>query len=79
MNKKTQIKVDDQKISSQTKLILHNQTPVFFPYKPYEGQKEYMNSVLKMLDNNQNGLIQSPTGTGKTLCFLAASLAWLFK
>ena len=52
---------------------------VLFPYEPYEAQKIYMEKVLKCLEEKQYGLLESPTGTGKTLALLCASLAWLEK
>ena len=50
---------------------------VKFPYEPYDAQKLYMEKVLTCLDDKQWGLLESPTGTGKTLALLCASLAWL--
>ncbi|KAF5297275.1 hypothetical protein FQA39_LY12114 [Lamprigera yunnana] len=50
---------------------------VSFPYEPYELQKEYMNKVIECLQEETNGVLESPTGTGKTLSLLCASLAWL--
>ncbi|BFZ16911.1 hypothetical protein BsWGS_19949 [Bradybaena similaris] len=49
---------------------------VNFPFTPYSCQVEYMNKVLTCLQKNQNGVLESPTGTGKTLSLLCASLAW---
>jgi hypothetical protein len=63
-----------------------------FPYEPYEPQRVYMekgkkyiydsllrNLVIEALDGKKNALLQSPTGTGKTLCLLCATLAWAQK
>lgn len=49
---------------------------VSFPYDAYPCQLEYMDKVIQALQNRQNALLESPTGTGKTLCLLCASLAW---
>ena len=50
---------------------------VLFPYEPYPAQKSYMEQVIKCMDEKQFGLLESPTGTGKTLALLCSSLAWL--
>uniref|UniRef100_A0A8C7H901 Regulator of telomere elongation helicase 1 n=1 Tax=Oncorhynchus kisutch TaxID=8019 RepID=A0A8C7H901_ONCKI len=49
---------------------------VDFPFTPYECQKDYMSKVIECLQNKVNGVLESPTGTGKTLCLLCATLAW---
>uniref|UniRef100_A0A5K3FSY4 Helicase ATP-binding domain-containing protein n=1 Tax=Mesocestoides corti TaxID=53468 RepID=A0A5K3FSY4_MESCO len=48
-----------------------------FPYEPYDCQKKYMESVIASLVQRQHAILESPTGTGKTLCLLCASLGWL--
>lgn len=52
---------------------------VQFPFEPYPLQRNYMAKVLECLENGTNGVLESPTGTGKTLCLLCASLAWISK
>ena len=47
-----------------------------FPFKPYDVQVDYMTKVIESLQTRQNAVLESPTGTGKTLCLLCASLAW---
>ena len=49
---------------------------VEFPFKPYEVQHEFMATLIKSLENSENCLLENPTGTGKTLSLLCASLAW---
>ncbi|XP_056648958.1 regulator of telomere elongation helicase 1 homolog [Diorhabda sublineata] len=51
--------------------------PVSFPFEPYAIQTEYMEKVLECLQNETNGVLESPTGTGKTLSLLCSTLAWL--
>uniref|UniRef100_A0A7N9AMY3 Regulator of telomere elongation helicase 1 n=1 Tax=Mastacembelus armatus TaxID=205130 RepID=A0A7N9AMY3_9TELE len=49
---------------------------VDFPFPPYDCQKDYMSKVIECLQKKVNGVLESPTGTGKTLCLLCATLAW---
>ncbi|GFP88878.1 regulator of telomere elongation helicase 1 [Phtheirospermum japonicum] len=49
---------------------------VDFPYEAYDCQLVYMEKVIQSLQNKCNALLESPTGTGKTLCLLCATLAW---
>ncbi len=47
-----------------------------FPYKPYPSQVGMMSKVVSSLKRGENALIESPTGTGKSMALLCASLAW---
>lgn len=49
---------------------------VRFPFKAYECQLVFMERVIQALQEGTNALLESPTGTGKTLCLLCATLAW---
>ena len=62
-NEQIKIKVDDVEI--------------LFPMKPYQVQIDYMEKVVESCKKGANALLESPTGTGKTLCLLTATLAWL--
>uniref|UniRef100_A0A8C4N9M9 Regulator of telomere elongation helicase 1 n=1 Tax=Equus asinus asinus TaxID=83772 RepID=A0A8C4N9M9_EQUAS len=56
--------------------ITLNGVTVDFPFQPYKCQEEYMTKVLECLQKKVNGVLESPTGTGKTLCLLCTTLAW---
>lgn len=51
---------------------------VKFPYeKPYEAQKMLISNSILAFKNGQNALLESPTGTGKSLALLSAALSYL--
>lgn len=50
-----------------------------FPFEPYGIQRVMMNKLTLTLLNKEHSIIESPTGTGKTLVLLTSSLAWLRK
>ncbi|XP_069675040.1 regulator of telomere elongation helicase 1 homolog [Periplaneta americana] len=50
---------------------------VNFPFEPYSVQTAYMEKVIECLKKGVNGMLESPTGTGKTLSLLCSSLGWL--
>ncbi|CRG95602.1 DNA repair helicase, putative [Plasmodium gallinaceum] len=54
-----------------------NDIEVYFPYELYDCQYNYMLSVLNALKKKENAILESPTGTGKTLCLLCASISYL--
>ena len=62
-------------LSAPTTIDLRG-VPIHFPFKPYKCQETYMEKVLEALHRGENALLESPTGTGKTLCLLCATLAW---
>ena len=49
---------------------------VEFPKSAYPCQLDYMAKNLQALKMSSNALLESPTGTGKTLSLLCSTLAW---
>ena len=49
---------------------------VDFPFEAYPCQLQFMEAVIKSLKGLSNALLESPTGTGKTLCLLCAALGF---
>ncbi|KAK7931039.1 helicase C-terminal domain-containing protein [Apiospora marii] len=49
------------------------------PYTPYDVQEQFMRSVYDVLEtgDGQVGILESPTGTGKSLSLICAALTWL--
>uniref|UniRef100_A0A1J3GME6 Putative ATP-dependent RNA helicase DDX11-like protein 8 n=1 Tax=Noccaea caerulescens TaxID=107243 RepID=A0A1J3GME6_NOCCA len=48
-----------------------------FPYKPYSIQVDFMNALYQFLDKGGVSMLESPTGTGKSLSIICSSLQWL--
>ena len=67
----------DQKMAFRQKKLNILGIEVYFPYEPYENQVLYMKKVIETLQHKGTAGLESPTGTGKTLCLLCASLAYL--
>ena len=53
-----------------------NGVPVQFPHKAYPSQMAMMAKIIQSLKNAQNCLLESPTGSGKSLALLCGALAW---
>ena len=71
------IEIDYNKLSTQNKIKIQG-IPIYFPYKPYPPQILYMEKVISALNKKGSlSALESPTGTGKTLCLLCAILAWM--
>ena len=79
------INVNSKKLQQQKKFKIED-IEIYFPYEPYEKQITYMKSIIQTLNNKYNSdeinfnalaALESPTGTGKTLCLLCSLLAWV--
>lgn len=47
------------------------------PYTPYSIQETFMGTVYRVLEEGKVGILESPTGTGKSLSLICGSLTWL--
>ncbi|KAI5187329.1 fanconi anemia group J protein [Nematocida homosporus] len=50
---------------------------VKLPVKPYPAQIKTMETILACLERSESGMVESPTGTGKSFSILAAVSAWI--
>ena len=50
--------------------------PVAFPFEPYAVQKRFISSMITTMKTKKNALLESPTGTGKTLSLLCSALSF---
>ncbi|KAL7077695.1 hypothetical protein ACQ4LE_003236 [Meloidogyne hapla] len=51
--------------------------PFGFPYDPYPIQSQLMNAIYNSAEQGNIAIFESPTGTGKSLSTICASLTWL--
>ncbi|XP_065429264.1 Fanconi anemia group J protein isoform X8 [Chrysemys picta bellii] len=49
---------------------------IIFPCKAYPSQLAMMNAIVKGLNSRQHCLLESPTGSGKSLALLCSVLSW---
>lgn len=47
------------------------------PFQPYPIQQVFMAAVAECIDHGKIGIFESPTGTGKSLSLICASMTWL--
>lgn len=59
------------------KLPVPDEFPAFPFNPPYEIQVELMKHLYSSIEEKKVTIVESPTGTGKTLSLLCASLTWL--
>ncbi|SZF03684.1 unnamed protein product [Blumeria hordei] len=57
--------------------IIHGFRDFHHPYKPYEIQEIFMETVYQVLEKGQVGILESPTGTGKSLSLICGAITWL--
>ncbi|PIA42699.1 hypothetical protein AQUCO_02000269v1 [Aquilegia coerulea] len=48
-----------------------------FPYKPYSIQIDFMKALYQALNKGGVAMLESPTGTGKTLSIICSALQWI--
>lgn len=56
---------------------VNHEISINFPYKPYDVQADFMKTMTETIIQGKNALLESPTGTGKTLCMLLSAMTSL--
>ena len=85
MNEENNQEIEDINKNISNKILI-NGIEILFPFEPYKIQKTFMGKVIELLNKKSTiegykgfAALESPTGTGKTLCLLCSILAWFNK
>ena len=55
-----------------------DEVPISFPFPfVYPEQLAYMKTLKRLLDQEGHGILEMPTGTGKTVCLLALTVSYI--
>lgn len=63
-------------MASATSEYMIGGVKILFPCKAYPSQLAMMNAIVKGLNSKQHCLLESPTGSGKSLALLCSALSW---
>ncbi|KAK3810651.1 MAG: helicase C-terminal domain-containing protein [Linnemannia gamsii] len=63
-------------VANPTEFLTHG-IRIKFPFTPYKSQQDMMSKIVEALQTKENALLESPTGSGKSLALLCGALAWL--
>lgn len=61
-------------MKEETTKSLSEQVRAYFPYEPYPQQETYMRDVVSLVEQGGVGFLEAPTGFGKTIAILAATV-----
>ncbi|MHA1579216.1 MAG: helicase C-terminal domain-containing protein [Candidatus Freyarchaeota archaeon] len=61
-------------MKEDTTKSLSEQIKTYFPYRPYPQQERYMRDVRSLVEKGGVGFLEAPTGFGKTIAILAATV-----
>uniref|UniRef100_A0A915PGH1 Helicase ATP-binding domain-containing protein n=1 Tax=Setaria digitata TaxID=48799 RepID=A0A915PGH1_9BILA len=59
--------------------IAGNMEDFSFPFEPYDIQLSLMRTITSCINEGKIGVLESPTGTGKSMSIICATLSWLEK
>lgn len=58
--------------------VIQSDSRFNFPFEPYDIQLKLMETAYRCYESGKFALLESPTGTGKSLSLICSSLTWLF-
>ena len=80
MSNKLNNKINDSDFLNKITVKHAEKPPVTFPFpypQPYGIQTQLMTQLWKTIENARLGILESPTGTGKSLSIICGSVHWL--